>query len=126
MNHKPPKILVVDDESPLRELVVVTLGDAYACDEAPNGDAALKLMRKRRYDMVVLDVMMPGRSGIDVLREMRADEALRDVPVVVMSAWQSTADIDAALAAGANGFLPKPFRVEDLDSTVRDVIGGSA
>jgi CheY-like chemotaxis protein len=75
--------------------------------------------------MVVLDVMMPGRSGIDVLREMRADEALRDVPVVVMSAWQSTEDIDAALAAGANGFLPKPFRVEDLDSTVRDVIGGS-
>ena len=120
------KILVVDDEPPLRELVVVTLGDAYACDEAPNGDAALKLMRKRRYDMVVLDVMMPGRSGIDVLREMRADEALRDVPVVVMSAWQSTADIDAALAAGANGFLPKPFRVEDLDSTVRDVIGDSA
>jgi two-component system, OmpR family, response regulator len=126
MSHKPPKILVVDDEPPLRELVVVTLGDAYACDEAPNGDAALKLMRKRRYDMVVLDVMMPGRSGIDVLREMRADAALRDVPVVVMSAWQSTADIDAALAAGANGFLPKPFRVEDLDSTVRDVIGGSA
>jgi DNA-binding response OmpR family regulator len=126
MSRDQPKILVVDDEPPLRELVVVTLGDAYACDEAENGDAALKLMRKRRYDLVVLDVMMPGRSGIDVLREMRADKALRDVPVVVMSAWQSTADIDAALAAGANGFLPKPFRVEDLDSTVRDVIGRSA
>jgi DNA-binding response OmpR family regulator len=126
MRRDPPKILVVDDESPLRELVVVTLGDAYACDEASNGDAALKLLRKRHYDMVVLDVMMPGRSGIDVLREMRADEALRDVPVVVMSAWQSTEDIDAAVAAGANGFLPKPFRVEDLDSTVKDVIGRSA
>jgi DNA-binding response OmpR family regulator len=126
MRRDPPKILVVDDEPPLRELVVVTLGDAYACDEAANGDTALKLMRKRRYDLVVLDVMMPGRSGIDVLRAMRADKALRDVPVVVMSAWQSTEDIDAALAAGANGFLPKPFRVEDLDSTVRDVIGRSA
>jgi two-component system, OmpR family, response regulator len=126
MRRDPPRILVVDDEPPLRELVVVTLGDAYACDEAPNGDAALKLLRKRHYDLVVLDVMMPGRSGIDVLREMRADEALRDVPVVVMSAWQSTEDIDAALAAGANGFLPKPFRVEDLDSTVKDVIGRSA
>ena len=126
MTRDQPKILVVDDEPPLRELVVVTLGDAYACDEAANGDTALKLMRKRRYDLVVLDVMMPGRSGIDVLREMRADKALRDVPVIVMSAWQSTKDIDAALAAGANGFLPKPFRVEDLDSTVRDVIGRSA
>jgi DNA-binding response OmpR family regulator len=125
MSRDQPKILVVDDEPPLRELVVVTLGDAYACDEAANGDAALKLMRTQQYDLVVLDVMMPGRSGIDVLREMRADKALRDVPVVVMSAWQSTEDIDAALAAGADGFLPKPFRVEDLDSTVRDVIGRS-
>jgi DNA-binding response OmpR family regulator len=126
MTRDQPKVLVVDDEPPLRELVVVTLGDGYACDEAATGDAALKLMRKRQYDLVVLDVMMPGRSGIDVLREMRADKTLREVPVVVMSAWQSTEDIDAALAAGANGFLPKPFRVEDLDSTVRDVIGRSA
>jgi two-component system, sensor histidine kinase ChiS len=70
--------------------------------------------------------MMPGRSGIDVLREMRSDEALRDVPVVVMSAWQSSEDIDAALAAGANGFLPKPFRVEELGSTVRTVMSRSA
>jgi DNA-binding NarL/FixJ family response regulator len=57
---------------------------------------------------------------------MRSDKALKDVPVVVMSAWQSTQDIDAALAAGANGFLPKPFRVEELDTTVRDVIGWPA
>jgi DNA-binding response OmpR family regulator len=121
-----PKILVVDDEPPLRELVIVTLGDAYACDEAADGDAALALLRKQEYDMVVLDVMMPGRSGIDVLREMRSDEALRDVPVVVMSAWQSSEDIDAALAAGANGFLPKPFRVEELGSTVRTVMSRSA
>jgi DNA-binding response OmpR family regulator len=76
--------------------------------------------------MVMLDVMMPGRSGIDVLREMRSDEALREIPVVVMSAWQSSEDIDAALAAGANGFLPKPFRVEELDSTVITLLGRSA
>jgi DNA-binding response OmpR family regulator len=68
-------------------------------------------------------VMMPGRSGIDVLREMRADEAMRDVPVVVMSAWQAAQDIDSALEAGANGFLPKPFRAEELDATVRALIG---
>ena len=123
MSHEQPKILVVDDEPPLRELVVVTLGDAYSCDEAADGDAALEQMRKRRYDMVVLDVMMPGRSGIDVLREMRADEAMKDVPVVVMSAWQASQDIDSALAAGANGFLPKPFRAEELDATVRALIG---
>lgn len=125
MSHEQPKILVVDDEQPLRELVVVTLGDSYSCDEAADGDAALEQMRTRRYDMVVLDVMMPGRSGIDVLREMRADEAMKDVPVVVMSAWQAAQDIDSALAAGANGFLPKPFRAEELDATVKALIGGA-
>lgn len=122
MSNHLPKILVVDDEQPLRELVVVTLGDSYSCDEAADGDAALEQLRARRYDMVVLDVMMPGRSGIDVLREMRADEAMKDVPVVVMSAWQAAQDIDSALAAGANGFLPKPFRAEELDATVRALI----
>ena len=126
MSRSPLKILVVDDEPPLRELVVVTLGDGYTCDEVSNGDAALERLRETRYELVMLDVMMPGRSGIEVLREMRSDEALRDIPVVVMSAWQSAQDVDAALAAGANGFLAKPFRVEELDSTVRDAIGGSA
>ncbi|MFL5963502.1 MAG: response regulator transcription factor [Gaiellaceae bacterium] len=126
MNQDLPKILVVDDEPPLRELVSVTLGDRYACDDAVDGDAALAQLRARQYDLVMLDVMMPGRSGIDVLREMRADAALRDIPVIVMSAWQSSEDIDAALAAGADGFLPKPFRVEELDSTVRDVLGRPA
>jgi two-component system, OmpR family, response regulator ResD len=126
MSQDLPKILVVDDEPPLRELVIVTLGDQYSCDEAVDGDAALERLRKGPYDLVILDVMMPGLSGIDVLREMRSDKALKDVPVVVMSAWQSTQDIDAALAAGADGFLPKPFRVEELDTTVRDVIGWPA
>lgn len=126
MSLDPPKILVVDDEPPLRELVIVTLGDSYSCDEAADGDTALAQLRKQRYDLVMLDVMMPGRSGIDVLREMRSDGALKAVPVVVMSAWQSSEDIDAALAAGANGFLPKPFRVEELGLTVSTVIGGPA
>jgi DNA-binding NarL/FixJ family response regulator len=57
---------------------------------------------------------------------MRSEKAWRDVPVVVMSAWQSSEDIDAALTAGANGFLPKPFRVEELDLTVRTVMARSA
>ena len=126
MSSHRPRILVVDDEPPLRELVVVTLGDAFACDEVDNGDEALARLSTDHYDLVMLDVMMPGTSGTDVLRKIRADDELRDVPVIVMSAWQSSDDIDAALAAGANGFLPKPFRVEDLESTVKDVIGRSA
>jgi DNA-binding response OmpR family regulator len=122
MSNVPVKILVVDDEPPLRELVIVTLGAGYACDEVSDGTTALERLREKRYDLVMLDVMMPGSSGIDVLRQMRSDETLRDIPVVVMSAWQSSQDIDAALEAGANGFLAKPFRIEELGSTVEDVI----
>ena len=58
--------------------------------------------------------MLPGRSGIDVLREMRADPQLRDVPVLMLSAWQSSEDVDGAMDAGADSFLGKPFRVEEL------------
>lgn len=118
----PPRILVADDEPSLRALVVVTLGSAYACDEADSGDAALTRLHEVDYDLVVLDLMMPGRSGFDVLQEMRADERLRDVPVVVMSAWQSAEDTQEALTAGANSFVSKPFQPEDLLDAVRDLV----
>jgi DNA-binding response OmpR family regulator len=121
-----PRILVADDEPALRALVVVTLGSEYTCDEVDSGDAALMRLREDDYDLVVLDLMMPGRSGFDVLREMRADERLREVPVVVMSAWQSAEDTEGALAAGADSFVSKPFQPEDLLAAVRDLVEESA
>jgi DNA-binding response OmpR family regulator len=126
MSSHRPKILVVDDEPPLRELVVVTLGDAFVCDEVDNGDEALARLNADHYDLVMLDVMMPGTSGTDVLRKMRADEELRDVPVIVMSAWQSPQDVASALEAGADRFLAKPFRIDELGSMVRGLVSRSA
>jgi DNA-binding response OmpR family regulator len=122
MNPRRPKILVVDDEPPLRELVVVTLGDAFVCDEVDNGDEALARLSADHYDLVMLDVMMPGTSGTDVLRQMRDDDKLRDVPVIVMSAWQSPQDVASALEAGADRFLAKPFRIDELGSMVRGLV----
>jgi DNA-binding response OmpR family regulator len=122
VSARVPRILVADDEPALRALVVVTLGSEYACDEADSGDAALTRLRDTHYDLVVLDLMMPGRSGFDVLEEMRADERLRDVPVVVMSAWQSAEDTEGALAAGADSFVSKPFQPEELLGAVRDLV----
>jgi two-component system, OmpR family, response regulator MtrA len=119
---KRPRILVVDDEPPLRELVKVTLGDAFVCEEVGDGDAALERLRETKYDLVMLDVMMPGTSGTDVLRAMRGEDALRDVPVVVMSAWQSPQDVARALEAGADRFLAKPFRIDELGSMVRALV----
>ena len=81
-SSKRPRVLVVEDEQPLRELVVVTLGEAYDCEEAADGDTALERLRAQAPDLVVLDAMIPGRSGLDVLREMRAHPKLKKVPVV--------------------------------------------
>ena len=118
-----PRVLVVDDEAPLRELIVVTLGEAFRSEEAADGEAALALLARDPHDLVFLDVMLPGLSGIDVLRRMRADPALRHVPVVVVSAWQGPEDIAAALESGANGFLEKPFRVDELASFANGLVG---
>jgi two-component system phosphate regulon response regulator PhoB len=118
-----PRVLVVDDEAPLRELIVVTLGEAFECEEAADGETALMLLAKSPPDLVFLDVMLPGLSGIDVLRQMRADPALRDVAVVVVSAWQGPEDIAVALESGADGFLEKPFRVDELASVARGLVG---
>jgi two-component system, OmpR family, phosphate regulon response regulator PhoB len=126
MSLNRPKILVVDDEPPLRELVVVTLGDAFVCEEVDNGEEALARLNADHYDLVMLDVMMPGTSGTDVLRRMRADADLRDVPVIVMSAWQSPQDVASALEAGADRFLAKPFRIDELGSMVRGLVSRSA
>src|SRR4051794_27001472 len=113
MTVRRPRILVVDDEPPLRELVVVTLGEAFVCDEVGDGDTALERLSEESYDLVMLDVMMPGTSGTDVLRKMRENDELRDVPVVVMSAWQSPQDVARALEAGAARFLPKPVTIDE-------------
>src|SRR6476661_6311419 len=121
-SSKRPRVLVVEDEQPLRELVVVTLGEAYDC-EAAAGDTALERLRAQAPDLVVLDAMIPGRSGLDVLREMRAHPKLKKVPVVVLSAWQQPQDIDAALDAGADRFLGKPFRVEELSELAESLVG---
>lgn len=117
-----PHVLVVDDEAPLRELIVVALGEAFFCEEAEDGETALTLLGEAPPDLVFLDVMLPGLSGIDVLREMRADPALRDVAVVVVSAWQGPEDVEVALENGADRFLAKPFRVDELASVARDLV----
>ena len=121
MTAARPRVLVVEDEQPLRELIVVTLSQEFECDEAADGEAALERLRAARPELVVLDSMLPGRSGIDVLREMRADPKLRDVPVLMLSAWQSSEDVDSAMDAGADSFLGKPFRVEELVSIAHEL-----
>jgi len=122
MTEARPRVLVVEDEQPLRELIVLTLSEEFDCEEVADGEAALERLRASPPELLVLDSMLPGRSGIDVLREMRADPQLREVPVLMLSAWQSSEDIDGAIEAGANSFLGKPFRVEQLVSVAHELV----
>jgi len=117
-------VLLCDDEDAMRMLVRATLdGDGYSIVEASDGEESLALARTVRPDVVVLDMMMPGRSGVDVLREIRADSELAETAVVMLTARARPADRDAALAAGADRYLPKPFSPLELISVVEELLG---
>lgn len=113
-------ILVCDDDANLRELVRAALGDGYRYVEAADGGEALEATRSLRPDLVVLDVMLPVRSGLEVLAEIRADGHVRETPVVVITAW-SHAEVDAE-SAGADAFISKPFDPDDLAAAVAELL----
>jgi CheY-like chemotaxis protein len=117
-----PTVLVCDDDPRLRELMKVTLGNGYRFVEAADGEQALASLAAERPGVVLLDVMLPGYSGLQVLEAMRGDESLREVPVIVVSAWQTPSDRAAAEAAGADRFLGKPFELEDLTTYVTELL----
>jgi DNA-binding response OmpR family regulator len=115
-------ILICEDDQNLRQLVRAVLGDGYRFLEAHDGDEALEVALRTRPDLIILDLMMPGRSGLDVLDQLR--ERMPDgksrTRVIVMSAW-GHAD-EAALRAGADRFVPKPFEADELTAIVEDVL----
>lgn len=119
-----PTILICDDEAPLRELMRAILAGAYEFVEAADADEALDLALAREPDLVLLDVMLPGGSGLDVLREMRAHDSLADTPVVIVTAWTSAADRRAALEAGADDFIAKPFDPDELTEVADRFLSG--
>lgn len=118
----PPTVLVCDNEEPLRALVVATLDGIYEMVEARDGDEALEVTRRVRPDLILLDMMMSGRSGLEVLEELRADPELAAIPVVMLTARTQAADREAAERAGATRFLAKPFSPLELMRTVEELL----
>jgi len=116
----PSTILVCEDEASLRELVRISLGDGYRFLEATDGAAALELVRRSHPDVVVLDVMMPGMSGLDVIRTVRGEPTVSATPVVAISAWTHLEG--EALEAGADCFVGKPFEPETLRACVEKLL----
>ena len=114
------RILVADDESRIRLLLRTLLrGEGHDVVEAADGDEAWTLLASQRPDIAILDVTMPGRSGLDVCRLVRSDPAVRRTGVIVVSASVTEADV---LRAGADVFLPKPFSPRALLAAVNRLV----
>jgi CheY-like chemotaxis protein len=117
-----PTILICDDEPSLRELMRVSLDAEYSFAEATDAAEAIELADRVRPDLVLVDVMMPGGSGLAVIESLRSHPELSDTPVVVVSAFAADSDRLAAHDAGATGFLRKPFDPEELASLVEELL----
>jgi DNA-binding response OmpR family regulator len=118
-----PTVLVVEDERNIRELVCLHLGlENYDCVQAGDGDEALKLARSRPFDLVILDVMLPGLDGVTVCRAIRRESANPDVPVLMLTARREESDKVVGLESGADDYLTKPFGVRELVARVRALL----
>jgi DNA-binding response OmpR family regulator len=122
-----PLVLCADDDEDILSLVSLRLRRAgYDVVTAADGSAALELARSRRPALAVLDVMMPRLTGYEVLAELRADAALRDLKVILLSARVQEGDIARGLDAGADAYLAKPFKAQELVEKVQELVGPSA
>jgi DNA-binding response OmpR family regulator len=121
--RRPTTILVADDDPDIRRLVAFTLRRrGHAVVEAATGDDALALARAHRPDLVVLDVMMPGLSGLDVASALASDADLRHTPVVLVSAKGQVSEVAAGLAAGARAYVVKPFAPAELAARCAELL----
>jgi DNA-binding response OmpR family regulator len=119
-----PTILVADDEEDLRELVTYRLTrSGYRVIGAGDGLEALELAAERTPDLMVLDVMMPKLDGYELTRRLRAEAALRSIPVILLTARSQESDIDRGFEVGADDYLKKPFNPDELVARVRAVLG---
>jgi DNA-binding response OmpR family regulator len=119
-----PTILVADDEEDLRELVAYRLSrSGYNVIGAEDGQEAFEMAAERTPDLMILDVMMPKLDGYELTRRLRAEAALRSIPVILLTARSQESDIDRGFEVGADDYLKKPFNPDELVARVRAVLG---
>ncbi|MCL6560084.1 MAG: response regulator [Firmicutes bacterium] len=118
------KILVVDDESPLRMLIRATLeDDEFEIFEAEDGIAGLEQACANLPDLIILDMMMPGLTGLEVCRKLKQDPRTAHIKILLLTAKGQQRDKEAALAAGADYFIAKPFSPSGLITFINKVFG---
>ena len=117
----PPRaVLVVEDEPNIRELVALHLQlDGWTVTQTGDGQEALRLARADAFDLVILDLMLPGLDGMTVLRALRREAPAKDVPVLLLTARREESDKVLGLESGADDYLTKPFGVRELVARAR-------
>ena len=113
-------VLICDDEPSLRELIRVSLDGAYSFAEADDGEKSLEIARRLKPDVVILDIMMPRRNGLEVLSELRRDEGLAATAVIVLTAQPAMRE--EALRHGADVVMVKPFESHQITAAVEEVL----
>jgi two-component system OmpR family response regulator/two-component system alkaline phosphatase synthesis response regulator PhoP len=118
-----PRVLVVEDEPNIRELVCLHLGlEGYTCEGVGDGREALKRTEGDRFDLLVLDVMIPGIDGLSLCRAVRNGATNRDVPILMLTARRDESDKVVGLESGADDYLTKPFGVRELVARARALL----
>jgi len=116
-------VVIADDESSMRLLVHATIeSDDYSVVEAADGAEAWALVQKHKPALVLLDVQMPGRSGLEVLRSIKADPGLKGTRVILLTSKAQERDVEIGLIAGADFYLTKPFSPLDLLTRVEEAL----
>jgi CheY-like chemotaxis protein len=119
------RILVIDDQLLIRDLLTQVLeADGHQVLAAAGGREGLVLARVLPFDLILLDVDMPGLSGLEVCTELKREAATAPIPVLFISGRRSTQEIQQMTAVGAVGFLPKPFLFEEVHRTVNRILNG--
>src|SRR5436190_15998163 len=121
--QQSPHVLVVEDEPNIRELVCLHLGhEGYLCEGVGDGQSALKRSETERFDLMVLDVMLPGLDGLSLCRAVRNGTMNQDVPILMLTARREESDKVVGLESGADDYLTKPFGVRELVARARALL----
>ena len=116
-------VLCADDDEDILALVTLRLRRAgFDVVTAADGEEAVRVARERRPALAVLDVMMPKQTGYEVLAALRDDETLREVKVILLSARVQESDVARGIDAGADAYLPKPFKAQELVAKVEELL----
>lgn len=117
------RVLIVDDEPDIRQTLHKYLGrKGFETDTADNGEEALNTIRKKRPDLIILDVMMPKMDGFTLLKRLKAGSAYSEIPVIMLTKKSGPKDLDKGVSLNADFYLPKPFTLNNIMRFVKLVI----